>query len=113
LREVLRTTGDHAAYWYDFGDDWYHDVLLESVLPANAVAHPVCIGGRRAGPLEDSGGIHSYQQMCAALADSGHPDHAAGRQWLEQVHGWIAWDPAQFDRAGLNRRLAEIVLPPG
>lgn len=113
VREVLRATGDHAVYWYDFGDDWYHDVVLERVLPANAVAHPVCIGGRRAGPLEDSGGIHSYQQMCAALADPGDPDHAAGREWLEQVHGWIGWDPAHFDRAELNRRLAEIVLPLG
>ena len=106
VREVLRAIGDRVTYWYDFGDDWYHDVVLENVLPANAVTHPVCIGGRRAGPLEDSGGIHSYQHLCAALADPEDPDHAAAGKWLAQVHGWIDWDAAHFDRAELNRRLA-------
>ncbi len=113
MREVLRAIGDRATYWYDFGDDWYHQVVLEAVLPANAVAHPVCVGGRRAGPLEDSGGIHSYQEMCAALADPTHPDHSEARGWLEEVYGRFDCDPAHFDRAELNRRLAEIALPLG
>lgn len=43
-----------ASYEYDFGSTWYHDVLLEKVLPAKAnTEYPKCIAGRQATPPED------------------------------------------------------------
>ena len=46
-----------ADYWYDFGDDWNHVVLLEEVLPkVLGQKYPVCTGGARACPPEDCGG---------------------------------------------------------
>jgi hypothetical protein len=110
LREVLRATGDEAVYWYDFGDDWYHDVLVEEVLPASTVAHAVCTGGGRAGPQEDSGGIWRYQDLCDALGDPKHPDHEDALEWLGEGRGGGRWDPARFDIDEINDRLRRIRL---
>jgi len=53
-----------ARYLYDFGDDWMHEVRLEKILPReDGVRYPVCVGGRRACPPEDCGGIYGYQEI--------------------------------------------------
>ncbi len=35
LSRVLKTVGDTSVYEYDFGDDWRHDLVLETVIPAH------------------------------------------------------------------------------
>lgn len=57
IQDLLRVPGESFLYEYDFGDAWEHRVFLERILPfepANPV--PQCINGKRACPLEDSGG---------------------------------------------------------
>jgi hypothetical protein len=45
-------------YEYDFYDNWKHDIRLEKVLPLNSKrVFPVCIGGQRPVPPEDSGDL--------------------------------------------------------
>ncbi|KDP84603.1 hypothetical protein CF70_018540, partial [Cupriavidus sp. SK-3] len=44
-------------YRYDFGDDWQHRVIVESVgYPDLALALPVCLACEYACPPEDVGG---------------------------------------------------------
>jgi len=82
-----------AAYDYDFGDGWEHTVLLEKIFPLpEGGLYPVCIGGRRACPPEDCGGVPGYQDLVAALADPKHPEHESMLEW---VGG--AYDPEAFD----------------
>jgi len=51
---LLESGNVKANYEYDFGFSWYHDVLLEKILPAKAnTEYPKCIAGRRATPPED------------------------------------------------------------
>jgi hypothetical protein len=40
------------TYTYDFGDDWRHEIILETVVEPVAT-HPVCVGGRGDAPVED------------------------------------------------------------
>jgi len=67
LDEVLVEPGDRLAYLYDYGDNWEHLIRLEAVLErGEGVARAVCTGGRRVGPVEDSGGVPGHEE---ALAD--------------------------------------------
>jgi hypothetical protein len=79
---------ERFLYEYDFYDNWEHDIRLEKVLPLNSKrVFPVCIGGQRPAPPEDSGGARAYRE-------EGDP------RW------WAWWDA--FPREDL-RLIAETV----
>ncbi|MGA9117659.1 MAG: plasmid pRiA4b ORF-3 family protein [Bacteroidota bacterium] len=82
-----------ALYVYDFGDDWHHILMFEGVLPVEvSVAYPRCVGGARACPPEDCGGVNGFAGFLAAIADPTHEEH-------EQLVEWSggAYDPAAFE----------------
>ena len=93
--------GDRFTYSYDFGDNWQHTLWVEQILPMEAGARlPVCLGGGRARPPEDVGGVGGYAEFLEALADPAHPEHS---NYLEWVGG--AFDPEAFDLQAANERL--------
>jgi hypothetical protein len=101
LDEVLRRVGSKATYHYDFGDDWEHSVELEKRLPAEAeVRYPVCVGGERACPPEDCGGVHGFYQLLESMKD---PEDARYGELLE----WMGedWEAAAFSVEEVNRAL--------
>lgn len=61
LADIVAGVGDRFDYWYDFGDDWIHRLVVEDVLPHAAAAR--CTGGRGACPPEDCGGPWRYAEM--------------------------------------------------
>ncbi|MBN1674542.1 MAG: plasmid pRiA4b ORF-3 family protein [Kiritimatiellae bacterium] len=72
-----------ARYVYDFGDNWEHTVRLEKIFPREKeVAYPRCIGGRRACPPEDCGGISGYAELLAIIRDPSHKDYRETLEWL-------------------------------
>jgi hypothetical protein len=108
LSTVLEGPGDRLEYVYDFGDDWRHHIVVEERLPAEDAAHyPRCSAGRRAGPLEDSGGMPGYERLMEILADPLHSEHAEMSEWAGPV------DPAHFDRAEVNAALTALRPPHG
>jgi hypothetical protein len=102
LRDVgLRLGSPTLKYNYDFGDDWLHDVVVESELTADPTERlPRCVAGRRACPPEDSGGVHGYSRLLAAISDPGHPDYDDMLQWVGSD-----FDPAAFDAEEISRVL--------
>ena len=88
LDELFVDPGDKLFYTYDFGDNWEHTLVLESV-QARPAGGPVvrCVDGRRTGPPEDCGGIWGYQEL------------------LER--GELHDDPGVFDPAQINRDLLD------
>ena len=111
-RVALRALGLKArtrfSYEYDFGDGWEHAVTVEKVLvPETPLAVPVCLGGARACPPEDCGGPWGYQEMLAAVADPGHPEHEESKEWLGPEH----WDAEAFHLDPVNRLLAQAFAP--
>lgn len=112
LGKVARAEGTILTYVYDFGDDWYHRIEVEKVLPADpAVSYPVCTGGRRAAPpAEDIGGLWGLHEIVSLVA---HPEEEVPEHW-EDLVGQLretGWDPAAFDRAELNTALARLSAP--
>jgi hypothetical protein len=104
LADLVTEAGEEFIYEYDFGDGWEHDVLVEKVLPPDAVfKHPVCLSGANACPPEDCGGIDGYHDFLEALADPEHEDH-------EQMKGWIGrkWDASRFDLGKTNTALKRL-----
>jgi len=112
LRDVVRQVGHKLLYEYDFGDSWEHDIVVEDVL-ADRSSTVVCVGGRRAGPVEDSGGVWGYAALCEAMADPTHPQHAERRTWVHDVVGVPRFDPAAFDKDAVNRALASVPVGVG
>src|SRR5438270_433841 len=59
LRHTIARRGLKFTYEYDFGDSWSHEIRVEKVQPASAPhPRPVCLGGARACPPEDCGGVN-------------------------------------------------------
>ena len=103
LMDYIHDVGTAFTYEYDFGDSWEHRLVLEKVLPLEAGAHyPRCVGGARATPPEDVGGIWGYERFLEAI---GNPDHEEHEEYLTWVGG--SFDPEAFDVAMVNRRFRE------
>ncbi len=91
-------------YEYDFGDGWEHKILLEDILqPKPDVRYPVCIGGERACPPEDCGGVPGYADFLEAIRN---PDHEEHEETLEWIGG--EFDPEAFDLEAVNLGLRRI-----
>ena len=101
LHEVVVGSGDSIAYWYDFGDDWHHDLVVEEVLPPQR--HAQCLAGTGACPPEDCGGPWGYSDLVAALGDPAHPER-------EELMTWVPadFDPIAFDADGVDARLRSL-----
>ena len=105
LRSLRLNREDQTfLYNYDFGDDWLHKIVVESSRPADdSVKLPVCVAGRRAGPPEDSGGVHRYAYLLEAVSDPNHPDHHELSDWLDPD-----FDLEAFDVDRVNRDLRRV-----
>jgi len=96
LGEVLTKPKAKMCWDYDFGDGWEHDVVVESIGPAeDGVDSPMCLTGRRACPRDDCGGPWGYQDLLAAVANPDHPEHDELSEWLPEGFDPDAFDPAQ------------------
>jgi hypothetical protein len=107
LADLLGAPGDRLRYEYDFGDSWEHDIVVEQVVPDDGASVAICVGGRRAGPPEDCGGVWGYAELCASLADPRHPDHD---ERMARIGGHF--DPAHFDPQEVNSMLRRLPISP-
>ena len=103
LRDVLSTSTTVIDYVYDFGDSWEHRITVTDIRAGDPeVAYPRYIGGERAGPPEDCGGVPGFYELLAARADPRHPDHAAVVEYLE------GYDPDIIDDEPIGYALGRI-----
>ncbi len=108
LAAVADWPGDRIRYRYDFGDNWELDIVVEAVLPAKSgVRYPRCIGGRRAAPPEDCGGIWGYADLLNILANPRHDEHPARLEWLG-IDAAAQFRPEAFDPDIVNLDLTAM-----
>jgi Plasmid pRiA4b ORF-3-like protein/PBS lyase HEAT-like repeat len=98
LWEIASKEGAQLQYSYDFGDGWTHDIRVESIDPPEpGVEYPRCIGGARACPPEDCGGIPGYESILAARENPNDPEWHHAMEWLGK-----GFNAAEFDMAWAN-----------
>lgn len=91
--------GISAAYDYDFGDGWHHEVLLEGILlKEGSVEYPVCIAGERICPPEDCGGVPGYERLLKILATPRTEKYKDMVTWLKgHAKNYFPYRPEHFD----------------
>jgi len=92
-------------YLYDFGDGWECNLVVEKILdnlPEHVGEVPFCLGGERAGPHEDCGGIGGYERFLEIFETGKDP-------WGEDVKElkeWVGdWKPENFNITKINKEL--------
>jgi len=104
LNQFIKKENARFAYEYDFGDSWYHIILVEKILPPELDKYyPVCLKGKRACPPEDCGGPYGYDEFLEAIQNPEHPDHEEMLDWIE-----YDFDPEEFDIDDINTVLTNV-----
>ena len=103
LGEVCPKVKSKLIYEYDFGDDWEHTIEVQKIIESEpGVQYPVCLGGKKACPPEDCGGIWGYYELLETIADPDADDHEDMVEWLGGD-----FDADAFDMDEVNAFLAE------
>lgn len=91
--------GTLAAYSYGFGDGWEHKVLLEGALIRDgSLKYPLCVGGERACPPEDCGGLPGYEHLLQVLTTPGTANYKEMVHWLKNhAKNYFPYRPDIFD----------------
>jgi len=104
LTDLVRDGVKRFGYWYDFGDSWHHDVIIEQTGPAaEGVFYPRCVAGRRACPPEDCGGLWGFAEFQEAMADQRHPEHDELKEWYGGD-----FDPTAFSAEDISKQLRQV-----
>lgn len=95
--------GTSCLYRYDFGDDWEHEVSLQRIVELPEAFRRRLVGGERAFPPEDCGGVPGYYECLAAVGAS-VPRRASelpDAEDLQERRIWLGdWTPDfDFERA--------------
>lgn len=87
-----------VVYEYDFGDSWLHTVELKEVVNHELKFVRRIVGGGRAFPPEDCGGVPGYEDVVAVASGGQATYHDT-----EELRQWCAgWDPERFDLEALR-----------
>ena len=83
-----------------------HKVLLEGyIYRYPKIKYPVCVGGERACPPEDCGGVGGFQDFLEKLEDEPYSDESKDlREWAG-----LDYDPARFDRQAANAAIKRLL----
>ena len=107
LLDFGRDPGTTFTYFYDFGDDWRHDVEIERYVASDPVPKmATCIGGARARPPEDVGGVGGYEKFLAVMTDPDDPEYADTKRWCGGY-----FDADWFDLALTDKDVRNALRP--
>lgn len=82
-------------YTYDFGDDWFHEVILEKVIDSNRPGCVVCAAKGKS-PPDDCGGPFGYELLKKSLREPKSQDYAETLDWLD-IESGDEWNIAEPD----------------
>ena len=101
LKTLVEREVERFLYVYDFGDNWRHDIFIESVRDGEAdVDYPAFVGGERRGPPEDVGGVDGFMEVLEAALDPFHEEHQR----------MVTWYGRPFDPVDIDERHIRLML---
>lgn len=100
LKDIFKNNSN-ITYVYDLGNAWTLDVeLVKQWDEENSEQFPLCIGGSRKAPPEDSGGIVGYQMALELLEKNDSRDVFLLYEWYGDDY-----NPEEFSITEINSRL--------
>jgi hypothetical protein len=104
LQTLVGRGVERFVYVYDFGDNWRHDIVIESVNDGEAdIDYPAFVDGAWRCPPDDVGSSGGFMDFLEAVLDPGHEEH---RRMLEWYGG--PFDPKDINEAQVRRVLSWI-----
>ncbi len=106
LFDWFMRVGKKIEYWYDFGDDWKHELWFEKRLPHDeSQILPICLEGEMNCPPEDCGGIWGFYQWIETAKQNPGGDE---RDYDDAFSYYFqSYDPTYFNLAEINGLLEE------
>ncbi len=106
LEAVCPDESSTMLYTYDFGDEWEHRIVVETIDEREAIdGLPYCSEGEGACPPEDCGGPLGYERILKILANGQDPEYDTISEQLGEE-----FDPKYFDIKAANNRITENIL---
>ena len=108
---------EKLEYTYDFGDNWVHNIQIESVVESEEkLKNPICLKAKMASLPEDCGGPWGYEDLLDVINYPKDERYKDMKDWLEQ--GYSVWydDRTYVDLDEINMELeaykdhAEFIL---
>lgn len=107
LSDIFKDKFRKLLYVYDFGDNWVHEITLESISDDKQKT-AICLSGKGACPPEDCGSIYGYEGMKEVFATIPESEEADEyREWLGMEEGEL-WDTGAFDIEEINMYLKQV-----
>lgn len=107
LSDIFKDKFSKLLYVYDFGDNWVHEITLESI-SEDKQKTAICLSGKGACPPEDCGSIYGYEGMKEVFATEPESEEADEyREWLGMDEGEM-WDTGAFDLEEINMYLKQV-----
>ena len=94
LVSYFNASNRSCEYEYDFGDGWICDVKLVQEITEVDIFKRKLLGGERAFPHEDSGGISGYERFSEIAKKKRDPYGEDVKELLKWLGGW---HPEKFD----------------
>lgn len=91
------------SYLYDFGDEWYYDLVLMDIVEEGE-AVPCVREGLGTAPYEEVGGREGYYELVEVLTNPDHADHEAVRLWVNEM------DYHFYDQDDVNEALKKWAM---
>ena len=110
LNDLVNEPGDRCLYIYDFGDDWVHEIVLETVLDVEFELEAEqfrCPTGQGACPPEDCGGVPGYLELLDNFNDLDAIGHDEAVALLGELFEPEAFDCALFNELILKMRVTQ------
>ena len=106
-------------YEYNFFDNWQVQLRVEQITkPKPKQTYPICIEGKRNGPIEDCGGAWAFQELRQEFSEASvayrmakilvNDEITQRRGELRQLSYWLLLD--RLDLPKLNQRLQQSPL---
>ncbi len=103
LSQVLSKT-QSLTYVYDYGDSWTIILTLINSFEDSAIGiYPLCIGGLRKAPPEDSGGVTGYEISLEMMSGDKKKDFSLISEWYGENY-----DPEYFNADEVNQALSQL-----
>lgn len=102
IGQLLNSEGMNFTYFYDFGDDWEHELIVEKIEEEDKTKkYPSCLAGERACPPEDCRGVEGYYDLMKIRKNKSHP------RYEELIVEWIG---EKYDPDFFNSEFADMAL---